>query len=73
MANIITVSMVYFPYVIAGLGQAVIVGTNSARGTVHNTAEATDRISARATYRVVVIDRIRPGGARYPYINPIGH
>jgi hypothetical protein len=41
MANIITASMVCFPYVMVGLGQAIIMGTHSAGRTVHDTAEAT--------------------------------
>ena len=43
MANIIAASMVCFPYVIVGLGQAIIVGTHSAGRTVRDTAEATGR------------------------------
>ena len=39
MASIIAASMVCFPYVIAGLGQAIIVGTHSAGRTVRDTAE----------------------------------
>ena len=50
MANIITVSMACFPYVIAGLGQAIIMGTHAAGRTVHDTAEAKDRRITLATY-----------------------
>ncbi|CUS33807.1 hypothetical protein COMA2_140089 [Candidatus Nitrospira nitrificans] len=39
MANIIDASMVCFPYVMAGLGQAIIVGTHSAGRTVRDTAD----------------------------------
>lgn len=39
MANIITASMLCFPYVMVGLGQAIIVGTHSAGRTAPATAE----------------------------------
>lgn len=39
MTNIIAVSMVCFPYVIVGFGQAIIVGTHQAGRTVRDTAE----------------------------------
>ncbi len=39
MANILTTSMVCCPYVMVGLGQAIIVGAHSAGRTVHATAE----------------------------------
>lgn len=41
MANIIATSMVCFPYVMVGLGQAIIVGTHAAGRTVRDTAEET--------------------------------
>lgn len=50
MANIITVSMTCFPYVMAGLGQVIIAGTNPTRRTVRGTAEASDRIISFATF-----------------------
>lgn len=50
MANIITASMVYFPYVIVGLGQAIILGTNSAGRTVHATADTQGRIISLAAF-----------------------
>lgn len=43
MANIIAASMVCFPYVMVGLGQAIIVGTHQAGRTVHDTTETTGR------------------------------
>ena len=43
MANIITASMVCFPYVMVGLGQAIIMGTHSAGRTVHDRAETAVR------------------------------
>ncbi|NGZ96267.1 MAG: hypothetical protein CV089_09090 [Nitrospira sp. WS110] len=43
MAHIITVSMVCFPYVMAGLGQAIIVGTHSAGRPVPDTAATSGR------------------------------
>ena len=43
MANIIAASMVCFPYVIVGLGQAIIVGAHQAGRTVYDTAEAAGR------------------------------
>lgn len=43
MANIITASMVCFPYVMVGLGQAIIMGTHSAGRTIYDTAETTGR------------------------------
>jgi ABC-type tungstate transport system substrate-binding protein len=36
MVNILTASMVCFPYVIAGVGQAIIMGTNPAGRTVRD-------------------------------------
>jgi hypothetical protein len=41
MANILTSSMVYFPYVMVGLGQAIIVGARSAGRAAYDTAEET--------------------------------
>lgn len=38
MASVIAASMVCFPYVIVGLGQAIIVGTHSTVRTVRDTA-----------------------------------
>lgn len=43
MENVITASMVCFPYVIVGIGQAIILGTHSAGRTVRDTTEATGR------------------------------
>jgi len=43
MENVITASMVCFPYVIVGLGQAIILGAHSAGRTVRDTAETTGR------------------------------
>lgn len=43
MAHIITVSMVCFPYVMAGLGQVIIAGTHSARRPLPDTSETTGR------------------------------
>ncbi len=37
MASVIAASMVCFPYVIVGLGQAIIVGTHSTVRTVRDT------------------------------------
>ena len=50
MATIITASMAYFPYVMVGLGQAIIVGTHSVGRTVHDTAETTGRRIPLTTY-----------------------
>jgi len=41
MANIIAASMVCFPYVMVGFGQAIIVATHSAGKTVGDTTEST--------------------------------
>lgn len=41
MANIITASMVCFPYVMVGLGQAIIAGTQSVGRLTHDAAETT--------------------------------
>jgi len=43
MENIITASMVCFPYVVAGLSQAIIAGTHQAGRTVRSMAETTGR------------------------------
>lgn len=43
MTPIITLSMVCFPYVMAGLGQAIILGTHSAGRPVPDTAETSGR------------------------------
>lgn len=40
MANIITASMVCFPYVMVGLGQAIIMGAHQAGRTARDKAEA---------------------------------
>ncbi len=50
MANIITASMLYFPYVIVGLGQAIIVGAHSAGRTVPATVETPVRKVPLATF-----------------------
>jgi hypothetical protein len=43
MANILAASMVCFPYVLVGLGQAIIVGTHSTGRTVRDAISTTDR------------------------------
>ena len=50
MASIITASMVCFPYVIVGLGQAIIVGTHAAGRTVHDRADSIGRRIPLATF-----------------------
>jgi hypothetical protein len=58
MATIITASMAYFPYVMVGLGQAIIVGTNPAGRTVHDTAETTGRRIPLMTFE----ERVKTSG-----------
>lgn len=51
MANILAASMVCFPYVLVGLGQAIIVGTHSAGRNVRDAISTTDRtIPVRRTF-----------------------
>lgn len=50
MANILTASMVCCPYVMVGLGQAIIVGAHSAGRTAHATAEDAVREIPLATF-----------------------
>lgn len=50
MANIITASMVCFPYVMVGLGQAIIAGTHSTGRTAQDTAETMGRKIPLMTY-----------------------
>lgn len=35
----VNMMIMYFPFVVVGVGQAVIMGTNQTGGTVHGTAE----------------------------------
>lgn len=58
MANIITASMACFPYVMVGLGQAIIVGTHSTGRTAHDTAETTGRRIPLMTFE----ERVKTSG-----------
>lgn len=50
MANIIAASMVCFPYIIVGLGQAIIVGTHLAGRAVRDTGETAGRVISLTTF-----------------------
>jgi len=70
MATVLSVSMVCFPYVIMGFGQAIIAGTMQAGRTVHGTEEVGRRTSILAAFENARTPSLEVSGIpKYPALS----
>lgn len=70
MHNMLDLSMVCFPYVVMGVGQVVIAGTNVTRKKANNTDELQGRRITRLTFDTAASSAEDRTVSGYPVLSP---